>query len=100
MNASKLHWIAYALLAALAGSALHFVFDLLSGFAPVGIIAAVNESVWEHMKLAFWPMLVFGAFASRHYSFREWVFPLAMSITVGLFGDPAGILLYTGCLWG
>ena len=25
----------------------------------VGLFAAVNESTWEHMKLAFYPMLIF-----------------------------------------
>jgi hypothetical protein len=27
---------------------------------PVGIIAAVNESVWEHFKLGVWPALIYG----------------------------------------
>jgi len=40
------------------GSALHFVFDWVGGWRPVALIAAVNESVWEHLKLAFWPGLV------------------------------------------
>lgn len=39
----------------LAGSALHFVFDWTGGWPPVAVIAAVNESIWEHLKLAFWP---------------------------------------------
>lgn len=41
------------------GSALHFTFDL-SGHQPiVGVFSAVNESVWEHLKLAFWPALFY-----------------------------------------
>lgn len=39
----------------LAGALLHFTFDLSGGWLPLGIISAVNESVWEHLKLAFWP---------------------------------------------
>jgi hypothetical protein len=40
------------------GSALHFTYEL-SGESPiVAIFSAVNESVWEHMKLAFWPSLI------------------------------------------
>ncbi|MDO9534415.1 MAG: DUF6512 family protein [Bacillota bacterium] len=38
-----------------AGSLLHFVFDWLGQWKPIALIAAVNESVWEHLKLAFWP---------------------------------------------
>ncbi|MCX7911599.1 MAG: DUF6512 family protein [Dehalococcoidales bacterium] len=41
------------------GAALHFVFDLAGGWRPLAVIAAVNESVWEHLKLAFWPALAF-----------------------------------------
>jgi hypothetical protein len=40
-------------------SALHFAFEL-SGFTePVAIIASVNESTFEHLKLFFWPALLY-----------------------------------------
>ncbi len=39
----------------LFGSLLHFTFDFSGGWRPLGIISAVNESVWEHLKLVFWP---------------------------------------------
>ena len=42
-----------------AGSFLHFLFEL-SGFAVVAApFASVNESTWEHLKLFFWPALLF-----------------------------------------
>jgi len=28
---------------------------------PAGAIAAVNESIWEHLKLGFWPALLYAA---------------------------------------
>ena len=41
----------------LLGSALHFTYEL-SGESPiVGVFSAVNESVWEHMKIAFSPQI-------------------------------------------
>jgi hypothetical protein len=43
----------------LLGSLLHFAFEFFGEWPPVALIAAVNESVWEHLKLAFWPALVF-----------------------------------------
>jgi len=43
----------------LVGSALHFTFDLSGGNLPVGVFSAVNESVWEHLKLSFWPALTY-----------------------------------------
>lgn len=42
----------------LIGALLHFIFDLSGGCRPLGIISAVNESVWEHLKLAFWPAVI------------------------------------------
>lgn len=46
-----------ALLICLAGSLLHFVFAWSGRWPPVALFAAVNESIWEHLKLAFWPGL-------------------------------------------
>jgi hypothetical protein len=41
------------------GSLLHFVFEWSGSLTSVALIAAVNESVWEHLKLAFWPAFFF-----------------------------------------
>ncbi len=40
------------------GSALHFVYELSGENLIVGLFAPVNESVWEHLKLIFFPMLI------------------------------------------
>ena len=45
----------------LLGTVLHFLYDLLGGAIWVAPFSGVNESTWEHMKLLFWPMLVFAA---------------------------------------
>ena len=45
----------------LLGTALHFLYDLSGRAALVAPFSGVNESTWEHMKLFFWPMLLFGA---------------------------------------
>jgi hypothetical protein len=42
------------------GSLLHFTFEMSGNQPIVGVFSAVNESVWEHLKLAFWPTLLFG----------------------------------------
>jgi hypothetical protein len=41
------------------GSFMHFLFELTGYWAPIGAIAAVNESVWEHLKLGYWPLVFF-----------------------------------------
>ena len=44
---------------AAAGTLLHFLFDWSGKSVVVALFAAVNESVWEHLKLLFYPMLIF-----------------------------------------
>ncbi|MGC8961223.1 MAG: DUF6512 family protein [Candidatus Bathyarchaeia archaeon] len=46
------------LLIIILGSALHFTFELSYKNPAVGVFSAVNESVWEHLKLGFWPALI------------------------------------------
>lgn len=41
------------------GSSLHFVFELSGKSKLIAYFAAVNESTWEHLKLAFFPALLF-----------------------------------------
>ena len=43
------------------GSSLHFAFELSHFWHPVAPFAAVNESIWEHLKMVFWPGLIFFA---------------------------------------
>jgi hypothetical protein len=44
---------------AMAGSLLHFAFELSEYWRPMAVMAAVNESAWEHTKMYFWPGLLF-----------------------------------------
>ncbi|MGE5561095.1 MAG: DUF6512 family protein [Chloroflexota bacterium] len=41
-----------------AGTLSHFVFEWLGRWPPLALVFPVNESTWEHLKLAFWPMLL------------------------------------------
>ena len=42
--------------ALLAGCALHFLYEWLPN-AAAALFSPVNESLWEHVKLIFWPYL-------------------------------------------
>ncbi|MCL4779861.1 MAG: hypothetical protein KJ049_06700 [Gammaproteobacteria bacterium] len=44
---------------AMAGSLLHFAFELSEYWRPMAVMAAVNESAWEHTKMYFWPGLFY-----------------------------------------
>lgn len=53
----KLRWILTFILTVGLGSAMHFFYDWLP-IPLVGLFAPINESVWEHLKLLFWPFLI------------------------------------------
>ncbi len=40
------------------GVLLHFLFDWSGENSLLGFFSAVNESIWEHQKLLFWPAAV------------------------------------------
>lgn len=65
------------------GSMLHFTFEL-SGFQEiVGMFSAVNESVWEHLKIAFFPTLLYTIFEYRYLNKKTNNFFFAK--TLGVF---------------
>ena len=49
----------------LLGGLLHFTFELSGNQPLVGAFSAVNESVWEHLKLGFWPAVLFALIEYR-----------------------------------
>lgn len=42
----------------LVGTLLHFTFGWSNNNLLVGIFSPINESIWEHLKLLFFPMLI------------------------------------------
>lgn len=60
MDSKRVRWqIAGFLFTAVAGTALHFLYDLSGQNVVSALISPVNESIWEHMKLLYFPMLLF-----------------------------------------
>ena len=48
------------------GTLLHFLYDWTE-IRLVAPFSAVNESIWEHMKLLFFPMLIFAILQNRYF---------------------------------
>lgn len=48
------------------GVILHFLYNWNNQSIIVAPFSAINESIWEHMKLLFFPMFVFALF-EKHY---------------------------------
>lgn len=86
-----------AVFTAVVGSLLHFLYAWFpSDFTAV--FGAVNESTWEHMKLAFWPMLFFAAVEYLLYGKRTKGFlPIRVcSILIAVLLIPILFYSYTG----
>lgn len=43
----------------IAGTINHFLYDWTGNNHIVGLFTPINESIWEHMKLLFFPMLIY-----------------------------------------
>lgn len=83
-----------------AGTLLHFLFEWSGELSLVGAVSAVNESVWEHMKLLFIPMFLFAlaeasVLGDKFHSF--WRAKLAGTL-LGLLLIPTLYYTYTGAL--
>lgn len=82
----------------IGGVLLHFLYDWTDSSVFVAPFSAVNESIWEHMKLLFFPMFVF---ALTEYVFVGkdikvfWCIKLA-GILSGLILIPTIYYTYTG----
>ena len=85
---------------AVFGTLLHFLFDWTGGNAVAALFSAVNESIWEHLKLLFYPM---AAVAVVEYFFwgkktaSFWCIKLS-GIVLGLVLIPVVYYTYTGLL--
>ena len=99
-NGCRKWWIGGFLFTAAAGTPLHFAYEWSGKNPVVGAVSAVNESVWEHMKLLFWPMLLWaGAERAVLGGYSRGFWPAkALGILLGLALIPALYYTYTGAL--
>lgn len=80
----KLKQTAFAFLSiSIAGTLLHFLYKL-SGKNPfIGLFSAVNESIWEHLKLIFFPALVWSV-AAHFFNKKKYENDFAAAL-IGIF---------------
>ena len=101
MNRSIPFWqIAGFLFTSILGTFLHFLFDLSGGSILAALVSAVNESIWEHMKLIYVPMLIFSVLESFYIEKANpsfWCVKLVGFLTALLL-IPVIYYTYTGVL--
>ena len=83
----------------LGGTLLHFLYDWLGKSAWIAPFSGVNESTWEHMKLLFWPMLLFAVVQRLAGDWRAdfWCIK-ARGILLGISLIPILFYTYNGAL--
>lgn len=59
MKQLKKYIIAGIIFVLITGTLAHFFYEWTGNNFIIGLFAPVNESVWEHMKLLFFPMLIY-----------------------------------------
>lgn len=79
----------------LVGSFFHFLFELSGYWVPIGAIAAVNESVWEHLKLAYYPVIIFACIESRYIKNEAHNFFVAKAVTAYIIPTIIVIVFYS-----
>ena len=91
-------WLGFAV-TALGGTLLHFLYDLTKGASWAAPFSGVNESTWEHMKLLFWPMLIFAIFERLFFKGKTnfWWIKLK-GILLGLLLIPVLFYTYNGAV--
>ncbi len=84
-------------LSSLGGTLLHFLYDLTNESVLIAPFSCVNESTWEHMKLLYFPLLIFALIQSRYFKEYEsyWCIKL-IGIITSLVMIPVLFYTYNG----
>ncbi|KPK24543.1 MAG: hypothetical protein AMJ70_01615 [Dehalococcoidia bacterium SG8_51_3] len=95
MKKTILKWeLSGIILVFLLGALLHFVFEWSGESRFVGAIASVNESVWEHFKLGFWPMCMYAALEYRFIRASSSNFLTAKAVAVYFIPIITALIFY------
>ena len=84
---------------AFGGTILHFLYEWSGEVIWIAPISGINESTWEHMKLLFWPMLIFAFVQSFFFKDRTdfWCVKLR-GILLGITLIPIIYYTYNGTI--
>jgi hypothetical protein len=81
---------------------LHFLFELTGEPAIIGAVVPVSESPWEHLKLVFYPIMVwwiifyFKARKQDNFSEEKWMVSTAAAVLSSVLTIVCFFYFYTG----
>lgn len=95
----KINLIAFLIISVL-GTVWHFVYDWSGENFLLGLFFPVNENTWEHLKLLFFPTIIYSFF--EYFIIKErpknYVFAVCISLLLGMFTIVTLYYLYSGVL--
>jgi hypothetical protein len=92
------HFAGFAFVS-IAGTLLHFLYEWTNESVFIAPFSGVNESTFEHMKLLFWPMLIFAVVQCFFFRDRESFWCVKLKGTVlGLVLIPVLFYTYNGVI--
>ena len=82
------------------GTLLHFTYEWSGNNQIVGTFSAINESTWEHLKLIFFPMLIFAIFEgiNIYKETNNYVEAKTIAIIFGILFITVFFFTYTGII--
>ncbi len=86
------------------GSIMHFLYDISNQSVFVALFAPVNESVWEHLKMVVWPIILWWSLyyilngEKNNIDKNKWFTSALLSLLVALISIPLMYYFYTGAL--
>ena len=94
MNKKK-YFLFSSLLIVLLGVIFHFAYDFFNQSKYIAFIFPINESIWEHLKLIFYPSLIIDIFIFVKFNKPiGYMGALAFSIFAGMIAVVGGYYLY------
>jgi hypothetical protein len=90
-------WLGVVVVSVL-GTLSHFAYEWLGRNPVVALFCPVNESTWEHIKLLFFPMLLYTLCLSAKERNREVQYALLSGNLIGTLLIPVLFYTYTGIL--
>ena len=79
------------------GTLLHFLYEWTGGSILTAPFSGVNESTWEHMKLLYFPLLIFMLIEGRYFKeYDSFLWVKLIGMLVGLITIPVLFYTYNG----
>lgn len=100
MNTLKHYTIKGIIFVLITGTIWHFVYEWSENNFILGFFFPINESTWEHMKLSFFPMLLYSFYMNQKtkHNYPCVTSSLLFGILLSTFLIPVFFYTYSGIL--